>query len=167
MLQQQKTEIISLELDGVGEVDRCRAGEIVNVGLKDVNPADVSQGFMLCDGSDVPVVKEFEAQLAIVDLLATKPIVSAGYSAVIHIHTCTEEVAIEELLTILDKKTKKISKRPPTFAKKGDIITCRVIATKGICCELFETIQQLGRFTLRDEGKTIAIGKIIKVLEVV
>ena len=28
--------------------------------------------------------------------------------------------------------------------------------------EKFETIQQMGRFTLRDEGKTIAVGKVLK-----
>ena len=31
-----------------------------------------------------------------------------------------------------------------------------------ICAELFKNVPQLGRFTLRDEGRTIAIGKIIK-----
>jgi len=31
--------------------------------------------------------------------------------------------------------------------------------------EPFSEYPQLGRFTLRDEGKTVAIGKIIKVLE--
>lgn len=29
-----------------------------------------------------------------------------------------------------------------------------------ICAETFATNPQLGRFTLRDEGKTIAIGKV-------
>jgi peptide chain release factor subunit 3 len=28
--------------------------------------------------------------------------------------------------------------------------------------EKFETIPQMGRFTLRDEGKTICIGKVLK-----
>lgn len=34
---------------------------------------------------------------------------------------------------------------------------------KAICAETFEHVPQLGRFTLRDEGKTIAIGKILKI----
>ncbi len=28
--------------------------------------------------------------------------------------------------------------------------------------EKFDSIQQMGRFTLRDEGKTIAVGKVLK-----
>lgn len=34
-----------------------------------------------------------------------------------------------------------------------------------ICVESFNDFPQMGRFTLRDEGKTIAIGKILKVLD--
>lgn len=152
-------------MDETGEVDRCTAGEIVTVGLKEMNTSDVSQGFVLCDKeSELPVVTEFEAQLAIIDLLPSKPIVAAGYSAVIHIHTCTEEITIEELLSTMNKKTRKPSKRKPTFVRKGDIVTVRIIVARSICCELFEKIQQLGRFTLRDEGKTIAIGKITKII---
>jgi peptide chain release factor subunit 3 len=33
-----------------------------------------------------------------------------------------------------------------------------------VCCEPFKDVPQLGRLTLRDEGKTIAIGKITRVL---
>jgi peptide chain release factor subunit 3 len=31
--------------------------------------------------------------------------------------------------------------------------------------EAFKVFPQMGRFTLRDEGKTIAIGKVLKVVE--
>jgi len=165
MPNKHTTEITFLTLDETGDVDRCKAGEIVTVGLKDINTADISQGFVLCGaGQELPVMAEFEAQLAIIDLLPNKPIVSAGYDAVIHVHTCTEEIAIEELLSVMNKKTRKPSKRKPTFVRKGDIVTVRMVVQRPICCELFETIQQLGRFTLRDEGKTIAIGKITKIV---
>jgi len=165
MPNRQTTEVLSLELD-VGEVDQCLPGEIVSVSLKEITTVDISQGFVLCsEGNVIPVVKEFECQLAVIDLLPNKPIMSAGYEAVIHVHTCTEEVLVEELISVMDKKTKKPSKRKPTFVRKGDIVNCRISCAKAICCELFDTLQQLGRFTLRDEGKTIAIGKIIKHLE--
>ena len=34
-----------------------------------------------------------------------------------------------------------------------------------ICMESFKDFAQMGRFTLRDEGHTIAIGKVLKVVE--
>jgi peptide chain release factor subunit 3 len=37
------------------------------------------------------------------------------------------------------------------------------IKTSGIiCCEKYADVPSLGRFTLRDEGKTVAIGKVLK-----
>lgn len=34
-----------------------------------------------------------------------------------------------------------------------------------ICMETFAQFQQMGRFTLRDEGHTVAIGKVLRVVE--
>ncbi len=50
------------------------------------------------------------------------------------------------------------------FVKSGTVITCVIEVEQAICCETFETAPQLGRFTLRDEGKTIGIGKILTML---
>ncbi|VDO85783.1 unnamed protein product, partial [Schistosoma curassoni] len=33
-----------------------------------------------------------------------------------------------------------------------------------ICLETFQNFPPLGRFTLRDKGETIAIGKVVKIL---
>ena len=33
-----------------------------------------------------------------------------------------------------------------------------------LCVETFKDFPQMGRFTLRDEGRTIAMGKVLKVL---
>lgn len=38
----------------------------------------------------------------------------------------------------------------------------RISTERSICVEKFDVVPQMGRFTLRDEGKTIAIGKIVK-----
>jgi peptide chain release factor subunit 3 len=64
------------------------------------------------------------------------------------------------LLHYFDKKTNRKSKKPPQFAKKGQKIIALVEATAPVCVEPFKQYPQLGRFTLRDEGKTIAIGKV-------
>jgi len=42
------------------------------------------------------------------------------------------------------------------------MVVCRIAMGQGICVEEFQKVPQLGRFTLRDEGQTIAIGKVTK-----
>ena len=39
---------------------------------------------------------------------------------------------------------------------------CRIQTRIAIPIEKFDTVPQMGRFTLRDEGKTIALGKVLK-----
>ncbi|CAF1435718.1 unnamed protein product, partial [Rotaria sordida] len=34
-----------------------------------------------------------------------------------------------------------------------------------VCMETFKCFPQLGRFTLRDEGRTVAVGKVLKIIE--
>lgn len=46
------------------------------------------------------------------------------------------------------------------FVKSNTLAMARIQVEKLICIEKFENVPQLGRFTLRDEGRTIAIGKI-------
>lgn len=54
----------------------------------------------------------------------------------------------------------------PRFVKQDQIAIMRLECTGGmICMEPFIQFQHMGRFTLRDEGKTIAIGKILRVVE--
>jgi peptide chain release factor subunit 3 len=101
-----------------------------------------------------------------------------------HVHTLAEEVTLSLLLHYFDKATGRKSKKPPQFAKKGQRVVALIEAPGLVCVERFVDYPQLGRFTLRDEGnlirhpspldqtisdvragKTIAIGKITKLIE--
>lgn len=50
----------------------------------------------------------------------------------------------------------------PRFVKSGALCVCVLKTARSICVEKFEALQQLGRFTLRDEGRTIGIGKVLR-----
>lgn len=80
-------------------------------------------------------------------------------------HAVAEECSIVRLTSQIDKKTGARSKRAPMFVKMGGVVTCIIEVEQAICCETFDAAPQLGRFTLRDEGKTIGIGKVLEVLE--
>ncbi|CAI2179273.1 1414_t:CDS:10 [Funneliformis geosporum] len=144
------------------EVSSGSCGDNVRLRIKGIEEEECSTGFVVCDTQNpVKTSTTFEAQLAI---LEHKNIICAGYSGVLHIHACVEEVSISALLHVLEKKTGKRSKRAPQFVKKGQKVIAQLETQGPICVETFEDYPQLGRFTLRDEGKTIAIGKITKVI---
>lgn len=80
----------------------------------------------------------------------------------LHIHNAIEEITLSAMLHLIDKKTGRKSKKPPQFLKKGQQGIVMIETAGPLCVETFTDAPRMGRFTLRDEGKTIAIGKITK-----
>jgi peptide chain release factor subunit 3 len=143
------------------EVAAAAGGENLRLRLGGVEEDDVAAGFVVCSRrAPVPVVTAFDAQLQVLDLLEHKAIFTAGYKAVLHVHSVVEECEITALLAQVDVKTKE--KKKVKFVKGGSVVIARVAVEKPVCVELFDAVPQLGRFTLRDEGRTIAIGKIVR-----
>ncbi|KAI7867560.1 P-loop containing nucleoside triphosphate hydrolase protein [Spinellus fusiger] len=163
MPNKRLTEVTAIYNETEEEIDQAMCGDNIRMRLKGVEEDEVSPGFMLCDRkSPVKTTSVFEAQLAILD---HKNIICAGYTAVLHLHAAVEEITLSALLHLIDKKTGRKSKRPPQFVKMGQKVIARIETSAPMCIETFENHPQLGRFTIRDEGKTIAIGRVVKILE--
>ncbi|MCJ1291238.1 translation termination factor GTPase eRF3 [Xylographa carneopallida] len=147
------------------EIAQATCGEQIRIRLRGVEEEDILPGFVLCSPKrPVHCVSEFEAQIVLLEL---KSILSAGFNCVLHVHSAIEEVTFDALLHKLEKGTGRKSKKPPPFAAKGQSIIARLKVIGGagaVCVERFEDYAQMGRFTLRDQGQTIAIGKITKLI---
>ncbi|KAK8951546.1 hypothetical protein KSP39_PZI004477 [Platanthera zijinensis] len=148
---------------------RAGPGENVRVKVSGVEEEDILSGFVLSSVvNPINAVSEFNAQLQILELL-DNAIFTAGYKAILHIHAIVEEAEIVQLIEEIDVKKKKVAdpkkkkpKRRPLFVKNGAVVICRVQVNNLICIENFSDFPQLGRFTLRTEGKTIAVGKVVE-----
>ncbi|PGH27733.1 hypothetical protein AJ80_00520 [Polytolypa hystricis UAMH7299] len=147
------------------EVSTATGGDQVRARLRGVEEEDIMPGFVLCSPKrPVHCVHAFEAKIRILDL---KSILTAGFNCVMHVHAAIEEVTFAALLHKLEKGTDRKSKRPPPFASKGQTIIARlevIGSTSAVCVERYEDYNQMGRFTLRDQGQTIAIGMITKLI---
>ncbi|KAK5701775.1 translation termination factor GTPase eRF3 [Elasticomyces elasticus] len=165
MPSRAEIQISALYGETEDEIDRAMCGEQVRIRIKGAEEEDIYPGFVLCSPKrPVHNVTAFEAQIRLLEL---KSILSAGFNCVIHVHSATEEVTFGALLHKLEPKTNRKSKKPPGFAKQGMNIIARLEVIGGagsVCVERFEDYPQLGRFTLRDQGQTIAIGKITKLI---
>merc|ERR1712241_1441188 len=126
------------------EVTKVTGGENIKVKIKGVEEDQVQKGFVLCDPNN--------------------PIKSCK-TFVLHLQAIIEEVTLKALICLVDKKTGEKSKTRPRFIKQDQIAIVRFQSDDVICMETFKDHPQLGRFTLRDEGKTIAIGKVLKLVD--
>uniref|UniRef100_A0A8C9WE92 G1 to S phase transition 1 n=1 Tax=Scleropages formosus TaxID=113540 RepID=A0A8C9WE92_SCLFO len=154
-------EVLSLLSDDV-ETDDAGPGENLKLRLKGIEEEEILPGFILCNAENLcHSGRTFDAQIVIIE---HKSIICPGYNAVLHIHTCIEEVQITALICLVDKKTGEKSKTRPRFVKQDQVCIARLRTAGTICLETFKDFPQMGRFTLRDEGKTIAIGKVLKLV---
>jgi len=158
----QEAEIAMIEINDKS-VSVATPGENLCVYLKGIEEANVLPGLVICDAvSPCPTVRSFVGKVVISELLPHKPLISKGYSCVLHIHAAQVECEISDILYQYDKKTGKPAKKNPPYVKSGAIAALRISIDQALCLENFEVRPQLGRFTLRDEGKTIGIGKVVK-----
>lgn len=153
-------------MDGKGNpVMFATPGENVQIKINVADDDQVQRGFVINHrDSMMPVTDVFEAEVDILELLEYKPIISKGYTCIMHIHTFNDEVIIKDIIKSIEKtdKGEEIVKQKPQFAKSQMRIICRMTPKSPISLEKFESISQMGRFTLRDEGKTICIGRVLR-----
>ncbi|XP_045826370.1 eukaryotic peptide chain release factor GTP-binding subunit ERF3A-like isoform X1 [Trifolium pratense] len=159
MPNKDHVKVVAIYIDEK-RVNIAGPGENLRVRLSGIEEEDLLSGFVLSSAANpISTVTEFVAQLQILELL-DNAIFTAGYKAVLHVHSVVEECEIVELLEQIDPKTRKPIKKKVLFVKNGAIVLCRVQVNNVICVEKFSDFPQLGRFTLRTEGKTVAVGKI-------
>ena len=90
MPNKTEVEVAAVYNEMEEEVSQGLCGDNIRIRLRGVDDEDISPGFVLTSlSSPIHTVRQFEAQLAILD---HKNIICAGYSAVMHCHTLSEEV---------------------------------------------------------------------------
>lgn len=109
---------------------------------------------------NVTTTTDIVAKIYVRELTDTIKLFSQEVRCIIHLGLITEEVKIGKLLCKLNKKGEIIEKMPK-FVLGNTFIIAHIVFPKLLCAEKYENFERLGSFVLRNEGKTIAMGKII------
>lgn len=138
-------------------------GDNVKLVIKGIDNDFVNRGDIISNNHDLPFIcNQFEADIILHDLPEHKPLMSIGYSCIMHLHTSQIEVEIIKIKSSYNRNTK--SNESAKFLKKKSRGTVIISAKNNLLsCEKEIDFPQLGRFSLRDEGKTIGFGKILRV----
>merc|ERR1719444_263632 len=143
------------------EMQYACCGENVTLKMGGISESELAKGFVLCEAvSPVRVVSKFKVQMQIVELSDERPVMTSGYRAVLHVHVANEECEILKLYESMSMTDRKKKEKNPRFCRENSVVTCSIKLARSVSVDVFTGVQQLGRFTLRDEGRTIAIGKI-------
>lgn len=86
-----------------------------------------------------------------------------GTCVTFHIHSVDEPVNITRLVSTL-KKSGEVDKKKPRCITRNCSAVVQITCSRPICLEMFSDFRQLGRFTLRDRGVTLAAGIVSEIL---
>ncbi|XP_059460012.1 uncharacterized protein LOC132189330 isoform X3 [Corylus avellana] len=141
----------------------ARAGDNVTVGLQGIDGGHVMAGGVLCH-PDFPVAISKHLELKVLVLDVTTPIL-IGSQLEFHVHHAKEAARVVRIVSLLDPKTGKVTKKAPRCltAKQSAVIE---VALQGpVCVDEFSSCRALGRASLRALGRTIALGIVTRVIE--
>jgi len=141
-------------------VSGARPGENVLIKLNGAGTEDVRKGFVICTDPPCRAVDKIICQIAVVEMPENTKIMTAGFQAVFHAHCCEEECTIAKIFETTNRKGQVV--KGARFVNVGMKCICMIELVRSVPVETFDSMPFLGRFTLRTEGKTIAIGKITK-----
>lgn len=143
-------------------VDGAFAGDCCTMVLSGVDIAVMSTGDVLCDPAfPVPCSSLLHARI----LLLTKDVsIQRGASVMFHHQNLSETAIVARFIGLVDRaKGEPIaSARPPRVLNKGCCADVEIRLEKSICLELYKDFRELGRFTLRHAGQSVASGTVMK-----
>jgi elongation factor 1-alpha len=138
-------------------------GDNIGFNVRGVSKEDIRRGYVCCHTTNpVKVAKAFTGRIFI---LYHPTAIAAGYTPVLHIHTATVAVRFDQLLKKIDPRSGATIEENPSFLKQGDAAIVKFVPLRPVCMEKYAEIPQLGRFAIRDMGRTIAAGVVIDIEE--
>ncbi|CAH1429919.1 unnamed protein product [Lactuca virosa] len=140
----------------------ARAGDNVAVTLQNIDANVVISGGVLCH-PDFPVSITNHLELKILVLDVQTPVL-IGSQLEFHIHHAKEVARVAKIVSLLDAKTGKVTKKSPRCLLSKQTAIVEVMLQGEVCVDEFSSSRALGRVFLRSSGTTVAVGVVTRVI---
>ena len=158
-------EIRSIEMHHE-EIPQAIPGDNIGFSIRGITIEDASRGDCLGHPKDPPTVITPKGKWTGQIIVIWHPTALAqGYTPVVHAHTAQVAAKFSSLLKKLDQKTGAVIEDSPKFLKKNESAIVELQPIKKMCLEKYNDFPEMGRFAVRDMGRTVAVG-IVKDIEV-
>jgi len=157
-------EIRSIEMHHE-EIPQAEPGDNIGFSIRGIELKDVGRGDCMGHPTDVPTVVLPSGNWTGQIIVIWHPTaIAQGYTPVIHAHTAQVAAKFMELTKKLDQKTGAVIEDSPKFIKRNESAIVKLQPIKKLCIEKYEDIPEMGRFAVRDMGRTVCVG-IVRDLE--
>ena len=158
-------EIRSIEMHHE-EIDTAEPGDNIGMSIRGLSMQDASRGDCLGHPDNPPTVINPSGKWTGQIIVIFHPTaIAQGYTPVVHAHTAQVAAKFVSLLKKLDQKTGAVIEDSPKFLKRNESAVVELSPIKKMCLEKYQDFPEMGRFAVRDMGRTVAVG-IVKDLDV-
>lgn len=141
-------------------IEKAVPGDNIGFNVKGISKADLRRGDVAGHPDNPPtVVDEFVGRIIV---LYHPTAIATGYTPVLHVHTATVPVRFAEILKKIDPRTGATVEEKPAYIKQGDAALIKFKPLKPVVLEKYSDFPELGRFAIRDSGRTIAAGTVVE-----
>lgn len=157
-----KGEIKSIEMHHEA-MNEAVPGDNIGFNVRGIDKGVLKRGDVGGPVSSPPsIAKEFSAQIVV---LNHPTAITVGYTPVFHAHTAQQACTFTELVEKKDPRTGQAAPGKPDFLKTGDVALVKVKPLRPLVLEKHTEFPPLGRFAIRDMGRTIAAGIVTDVVK--
>lgn len=151
-------EIRSIEMHHE-EIPQAEPGDNIGFSIRGITLKDVHRGDCLGHPDNPPnVITPADEWTGQIIVIWHPTAVAQGYTPVVHAHTAQVAARFTALVKKLDQKTGAVIEDNPKFLKRNDAAIVRMAPIKKLCLEKYTEIPEMGRFAVRDMGRTVAVG---------
>lgn len=168
-----RSEVLSIRMHHES-LDEAHSGESVNVFLdRSVSVKDLQRGMVGSAADEALPASECSSFLARVIVLPPslghdRPSreIAKDCSLWVECHTAQVLCKFEELLSRTDRRTGKVIEENPAALMAGDAAVVRLRPEAPFCLEAFSEYPPLGRFAVRDQKTTVAVGVVQQICRI-
>lgn len=151
-------EIRSIEMHHE-EITQAEPGDNIGFSIRGISMEDVGRGDVMGHPSNIPTVITPKGNWTGQIIVIWHPtVIAQGYTPVVHAHTAQVAAKFTELIKKLDQKTGAVIEDNPKFLKRNEAAIVKLQPIKKLCIEKYEDFPELGRFAVRDMGRTACVG---------
>ena len=147
------------------EIPKAEPGDNVGISIRGISIKDAGRGDCLGHPDNPPTVVTPKGKWTGQIIVIWHPTaIAQGYTPVVHAHTAQVAAKFEALIKKLDQKTGAVIEDNPKFLKRNEAAIVELSPIKKLCIEKYTEFPEMGRFAVRDMGRTVCVG-IVKDLE--
>lgn len=139
--------------------EKAEPGDNIGFSIRGITMDDAHRGDCLGHPADPPtVISKTGHFLGQIMIIFHPTAIAQGYTPVVHAHTSQTACKFIELVKKIDQKTGAVIEDNPKFLKKNEVAFVKLQPLKKLCIEKYSDIPEMGRFAVRDMGRTVAVG---------